>query len=92
VKRTLSKLFTQAHWSHSVLHCKYLKLADAFLPIHSCFFSRSIKLRGLTLSAVSHCVATLPATMSAFNSNMRQTKHLLSNLKRTSEDLLVCNA
>jgi len=37
------------------------------LQIHLCFFSNSIKMRGLPLSPASHCLAALPATMSTFN-------------------------
>jgi len=40
-----------------------------FLQIHLCFFSHSIKIRGLPLSPASHSLAALLATMSAFNSS-----------------------
>jgi len=40
-----------------------------WLQIHLCFFSHSIKMRGLPLSPANHCLAALPATMSAFNSS-----------------------
>jgi len=39
------------------------------LQIHLCFFSHSIKICGLPLTAASHCLAALPVTIYAFKSS-----------------------
>jgi len=68
--RSLIKLFTQAHRSHSKSYTNngFFKLVQAMLLIYSCLFSHSAKTRALPLSAVT--LATLPAKMAAFNSYM----------------------
>jgi len=38
---------------HTHTNNGFFKLVEAFLQIHSCFFSHSAKLRGLPLSAVT---------------------------------------
>jgi len=44
---------------------------EALLQIHSCFFSQSINVGDLPLSAC-HCLAALTAKMCAFNSLMQR--------------------
>ena len=71
-KRSLSKLFTQAHWSHSQSHTNgFLKLVQALLQIHPCFFSHSIKQQVLLLSAVAVSLHHLPK-MSEVSSHMQK--------------------
>jgi len=69
--RSLIKLFTQAHRSHSKSYTNngFFKFVQAMLLTHSCLFSHSAKTRALPLSAVT--LAVLPATMAAFNSYTR---------------------
>ena len=67
---------------------KLLFVSAAMLLFHSCFFSHSITLRALLLSAVTVLLHYLPK-MSMFNSHIRQ-KAYYHNLKWTFEDLLPC--
>jgi len=61
---------------HTHINNSFFKLVEVLLQIHSCFFSHSIKLRGLITAISSHCLLTaLPAKMSAFNSHMQQNAY-----------------
>jgi len=70
-KRGLVKLFTQAHYSHSShTNNGFLKLVEDVLQIHPFFFfSHSIKLRALPLSAI--IVSLLPCYCYAIRTNDR---------------------
>jgi len=62
---------------------RFFKLVEALLQTHSCFFSQSINVRGLLLSAC-HCLVALPAKMCAFNycfNSLIATKRLLRYYK-----------
>jgi len=73
MKRSLRKCsLTLKHIGHTRANNGFFKLVEALLQTHSCFFSQSTNARGLPLSAC-HCLAALPAKMSAFNSLMQQT-------------------
>ena len=73
---------------HTRTNNGFFKLVETLLQTHSCFFSQSINVHGLPLSAC-HCLAALPAKMCAFNSLMQQNA-CYRNIKWTSEDLLPC--
>ena len=67
------KLFTQVrHIGHTHTNNGFFKLVEALLQIHSCFFSHSVKLRGLPLSAVTVSLNYQPK-LPAFRIHMRQT-------------------
>jgi len=73
-KRSLVKLFTWTHLSHSVSpYDGFLKLVEveALPQIHPCFFSHSIKQRVLLLSAVTVSLHHQPKT-SEVSSHMRK--------------------
>jgi len=61
------------YWSHSQSHTNngFFKFVEALLQIHSCFFSHSVKLRGLPPLAVTISLNYLPK-MIEFPSHMRQ--------------------
>jgi len=63
-KQSLTRLLTQAHWSHSQTHTIMdfkLVEAEALLQIHHCFFSHSIKQRVIPLLAVTVSLHASPA-------------------------------
>jgi len=62
---------TLRHTGNTGTNNGFFKLVEALLQTHSCFFSQSANVRGLTLSAC-HCLAALPAKMYTFNSLMQQ--------------------
>ena len=70
-RRLLKCSLTLGHIGHTRTNNGFFKLVEALLQTHSCFFSQSINVRGLPLSAC-HCLAALPAKMCAFNSLMQR--------------------
>jgi len=72
MKRSLHKCsLTLRHIGHTRTSNGYFKLVETLLQTHSCFFSQSVNVRGLPLSAC-HCLAALPTKMCAFNSLIQQ--------------------
>jgi len=89
MKRSLHKCsLTLRHIGHTPTNNGSFKLVEASLYTHSCFFSQSINVRGLPLSAC-HCLAALTAKTSAFNSLMQQNA-CSRNIKWTFADSLPC--
>jgi len=92
-KRSLIKLFAQAHWSDSITrYNEILKLveAEALLQIHLCFFSNSgSKQHVLPWSAVAVSLHILPK-MSEVNSHIWKNALNYRNFKWTCEDSLLC--
>ena len=89
MKRILHKYsLTLRHIGHTRTNNGFFKLVEALLQIHSCFFSQSINVRVLPISAC-HCLAALLAKMCAFNSLMQQNA-CHRNIKWTFADLLPC--
>ena len=87
MKRSLHKCtLTLRHIGYTPTDNGFFKLVEALLQTQSCFFSQSINIRGLPLSAC-HCFAALPAKTSAFNSLMQQSA-CHRNIKWTFADLL----
>jgi len=71
MKRSLHKCsLTLRHIGHTRTNNGFLKFVEALIYTHSCFFSQSINVRGLPLSAC-HCLAALSAKTSAFMSLSR---------------------
>ena len=62
---------TLRHIGHTPTNNGFFKLVEALLQTHSCFFSQSTNVHGLTLSAC-HCLSALPTKMCAFNSLMQK--------------------
>ena len=89
MKRSLHKCsLTLRHIGHTRTNNGFLKFVEALIYTHSCFFSQSINVRGLPLSAC-HCLAALSAKTSAFNSLMQQNASH-RNIKWTFADLVPC--
>ena len=89
LKRSLHKCsLALRHIGHTSTNNGFFKLVEALLQTHSCFFSQSMNVRGLPLSAC-HCLAASPAKTSAFNS-LRQQNACHRNIKWTFADLLPC--
>jgi len=89
MERSLHKgRLTLRHIGHTRTNNGFFKLMEALLQIHSCFFSQSINVCNLPLSAY-HCLAALTAKMCAFNSLMQQNA-CYRNTKWTFADLLPC--
>ena len=77
--------YSLTHIGHTQSHTKngYFTLVNALLHIHSGFFSHSVKLRSLPLSAVTVTLHYLPRYLrSTASSNMRQNAYY-PNLKWT---------
>jgi len=74
--------YSLTHIGHSQSHTKngYFTLVNALLYIHSGFFSHSMKLRSLPLSAVTVSLHYLRYLRSTASSNMRQNAYY-PNLK-----------
>jgi len=89
-KRCLIKLFTQVHWSHSQSHTNNGLFQACGTFATSLLTLLFTQYKTTLLSAISsHCLAALPAKMSAFNSHMRQNIYY-PNLKQTFKNLLPC--
>jgi len=89
MKRSLHKCsLTLRHIGHTPTNNGFFKLVEALLETHPGFFSQNINVRGFPLSAC-HCLASLPAKMSAFHSFMQQNA-CHRNIKLTFADLLPC--
>jgi len=89
MKRSLHKWsLPLRHIGHTRTYYGFFKLVEALLQTHSCFFSQSLNVRGLPLSAC-HCFAALTAKMCAFSSLMQQNA-CYRNVKWTFADLLPC--
>jgi len=89
MKRSLRKYsLTLRHIGHARTNNGLFKLVEALLWTHSCFFSQSINVRGLPLSAC-HCLAAWLAKMCTFNSLMQQNA-CYRNVTWTFADLLPC--
>jgi len=74
MKRSLHKCsLTLRHIAigHTRTNNGFFKLVEALLQTHSCFFSQSMNVLGLPLSAY-HCLAALSAKMCMYNSLMEQ--------------------
>jgi len=89
MKRSLHKCsLTLRHIGRTRINNGLFKLMEALLQIHSCFFSQSINVCNLPLSAC-HCLAALTAKMCAFNRLMQQNA-CYRDIKWTFADFLPC--
>jgi len=90
-KIRLIKLSTRARSSQSHTNNGFFKLVKALLQIYSCFFSRSIKLYVAYRYQQCHCLPTLPAKMSVFNSRMQDSHSVILNKPRlhTEEPIFI---
>jgi len=82
---------SQAHCSHlGYTNNGFFKLLEAFLPIHSCFFSHRIKVGDLPLLAVTVWLLYLPRCLrSTITCNKTPTSATTSDLLKISCHVIV---
>jgi len=78
-KSRLIKLLTRTRCSQPQTNNGFFKLVKSRLQIYSYFFLHSIKLYVAYRYQQCHCLAALPAKLSAFNSHMQGYYSVISN-------------